>query len=194
MTGAVLCGGESNRMKADKGMLVLSDKTWAQLAVEKLSVLDLSTIISINPSQRTTYETHFKKAQLIVDHPAFADVGGPLLGVLSVHRQFPSQDLLILACDFPKMESIVLHYLHDQFKKSTAYEAMCFKIENQVQPLCAIYTATGLVRIMNLYQQKKLGRNSMMHLLELLQTNYLVPDKSWSPYFKNANSKADLDC
>jgi molybdopterin-guanine dinucleotide biosynthesis protein A len=71
---------------------------------------------------------------------------------------------------------------------------MCFKIENQVQPLCAIYTATGLVRIMNLYQQKKLGRNSMMHLLELLQTNYLVPDKSWSPYFKNANSKADLDC
>ena len=193
MTGVVLCGGESNRMKTDKGMLVLGDKTWAELAAEKLSALDLPTVISINPSQRTTYETHFKKEQLIVDHPTFADVGGPLLGILSVHKQFPSEDLLVLACDFPKMETIVLDFLLNQFKKNLACEAMCFKIEKQVQPLCAIYTATGLARILNIYQQKRLERNSMMYVLEQLQPIYLVPDKSWNPYFKNANSKVDLD-
>ena len=169
------------------------DKTWAQLGADKLLALDLPTVISINPSQRTAYETHFKKEQLIFDHPSFVDVGGPLLGLLSVHQQLPSQDLMVLACDFPKMELIILQHLFDQFKKSIACEAMCFKVENQVQPLCAIYAATGLASILNIYQQKRLDRNSMMYVLEQLQTNYLVPDKSWNSHFKNANSKVDLD-
>ncbi|MES1226406.1 MAG: NTP transferase domain-containing protein, partial [Bacteroidota bacterium] len=39
MIGVILCGGQSVRMGADKGMLRLQTKTWAQIAVDKMAQL-----------------------------------------------------------------------------------------------------------------------------------------------------------
>lgn len=45
---------------------------------------------------------------------------------------------MVLACDFIKMQTIVLEHLITQFKNRNGYEAICFVVENPVQPLCAI--------------------------------------------------------
>ncbi|GGH03134.1 NTP transferase domain-containing protein [Pedobacter zeae] len=49
MLGIVLCGGQSLRMGTDKGLLIHQDKLWAQVAADKLSVLDLLVNFSVNP-------------------------------------------------------------------------------------------------------------------------------------------------
>lgn len=192
MRGVILCGGQSSRMKEDKGLLLFQDKTWAHLALEKLSAINLASIISVNTSQTLTYTSYFKEGQLITDDNDLNDMGGPLVGVLSAHKAFPSEDLLVLACDFPKLDAIILQYLLDQFRKRDIYEAVCFKVDGQIQPLCAIYTATGLAKIVLAYQNKTLRKNSMMYVLEQLRTNYIDVKRDWIPYFQNFNSSQDL--
>ena len=192
MKGVVLCGGESSRMREDKGLLLFLHKTWAQLAEEKLLALDLTPVFSINPSQHTTYGANFKSAQLISDSPELEGTAGPLLGVLSVHLSFPSENLLVLACDMLKMEVIVLLELLHQFKENPTIEAICFKCENQIEPLCGIYSASGLAKLFDMHKRKTLGKNSMMHVLEILDVRYIVVENNWGPYFKNLNSVADL--
>ncbi len=192
MKGVVLCGGHSSRMNDDKGLLLFQGKTWAHLALEKLSALNIATAISVNKNQIPIYTSYFKDDQLITDDNDFIDIGGPLVGVLSSHKVFPTEDLLVLACDFPKIDTAILQYLLDQHR-SDVYEVVCYKVEDQVQPLCAIYTATGLAKILLAYQNKTLRKNSMMHVLEQLRTNYLDVALDWIPYFKNFNAAADLD-
>ena len=192
MKGVILCGGQSSRMKKDKGLLPFKGKTWAQLAEEKLSALDLTPVFSINPSQHTTYRTNFKSAQLISDSPELEGTAGPLLGILSVHLSVPSENLLVLACDMLKMEVVVLRELMHQFKANPTIEAICFKCENQIEPLCAIYSASGLAKLTDMHKRKRLRKNSMMHVLEILDVRYIIAENNWGPYFKNFNSVADL--
>src|SRR6478736_4937710 len=97
MIGVVLCGGKSSRMGMDKGLLKERDKTWSQIAVEKLSSLPLHSVVSINSSQQGSYSVFFFNDQLIIDKELNAK--GPLLGLLSVHSQFINEDMLILGCD-----------------------------------------------------------------------------------------------
>ena len=193
MKGVVLCGGHSSRMKKDKGLLLFRDKTWAQLAEEKLAALDLATIVSINPSQHTSYHIHFKAQQLTTDNAELVGMGGPLLGLMSVHLSLPSENLLALACDMPNMQVKILRELLNQFNETPGIQAICFKHQNKVEPLCAVYTASGLGKIFDIYQKKELKKNSMMYVLELLDAKYLVLKNEEISCFENFNSIADLN-
>ena len=91
-------------MGSDKGTLLLREKTWAQWAGEKLSVASPGFfVISINAAQLKSYQSFFSANQLILDNEQ-VDLRGPLLGLLSVHQQFPDKDLFVLACDLIKMK------------------------------------------------------------------------------------------
>lgn len=51
MTGVVLCGGQSARMKTDKGLITLNRFTWAQSAFNKLTEFKMPVFVSINSGQ-----------------------------------------------------------------------------------------------------------------------------------------------
>src|SRR5688572_17949633 len=104
MLGIILSGGQSSRMGQDKGLLKLEAKTWAQTAIDKLSILNFPVKISVNRSQFSQYAEVFSPADLIEDNETLS-LKGPLLGVLSAHVHYPDEDLFILACDMPLMES-----------------------------------------------------------------------------------------
>src|SRR5688500_7290332 len=104
MLGIILCGGQSSRMGSDKGLLTMNEKTWAQTSIEKLALLNIPVKISINNKQHPAYASEFSSDDLIVDEPSLA-VKGPLLAVLSCHMKHPTEDLFILACDMPLMET-----------------------------------------------------------------------------------------
>jgi len=191
MLGVILCGGQSSRMGDDKGLLLFKNETWARLAYKKVSGVNLQTVLSINSNQFQFYSPIFLKEQLIPDHPGL-DIAGPLLGIISVHCRFPGEDFLVLACDLPNMQSKVLEELLNEYKKNDSDEAVTFRFGDQIEPLCSIYTASGLAKILALHDKKSLVKHSMMHMLETLQTRYLVPQESWRPFFKNMNSHSDL--
>jgi len=191
MLGVILCGGKSTRMGEDKGLLLFKNQTWAQSAHKKVSAIHLQTVLSIDSSQVQNYSSVFLTEQLVPDQPGL-NMAGPLRGIVSVHCRFPGEDFLVLACDLPNMQSKVLEELLNEYKKNDSDEAVTFRFGDQIEPLCSIYTAEGLAKILALHEKKALMKQSMMHVLETIRTKYIVPSERWRPFFKNMNSVSDL--
>ena len=191
MIGVILCGGKSSRMGEDKGLLLLKNEPWAQVACKKVSALNLQTVLSINSRQFQDYSSIFSKEQLVPDTSRL-NLAGPLLGIISVHCRFPADDFLVLACDLPNMQSELLGELLKQYKKNDGYEAIAFRSGKQIEPLCSIYTAKGMAKILASHNNNNLVKHSMMHVLETLLTKYIPLQESWKPFFKNMNSRSDL--
>ena len=192
MLGIILCGGQSSRMGSDKGLLVNEAKTWAQTAIDKLSVLNIPIKLSVNSKQQTDYSKVFETELLIVDHLSLS-IHGPLQGVLSAHLENPKDDLFILACDLPLMEPAILQELLHHYQQDKNYEAYIFTDENEPEPLCGIYTSTGLSKIITMINENKLTKHSMKFTLSQLVV-YSIPLKTEQKiYFRNFNAHAQLN-
>lgn len=191
MLGVVLSGGQSTRMGTDKGLIRLEARNWAQTASEKLTASNLRVVISVNAAQYDTYATIFPADQLVKDKEELL-LKGPLLGVLTVHAAFPDEDLLVLACDMPLMETAVLQQLVDAWQ-TAAQDACVFSNNHQPEPLCAIYRAAALARISAQHAQQPLARFSMKYLLEQLNVLYLPVQPHQAKAFRNFNAHAELN-
>ena len=190
MTGVVLCGGRSTRMATDKGLLEKDGLTWAEAAFKKLSLLKIPAVVSVNKSQVNNYSRIFSCAELIVDDESIP-VKGPLLGLLSVHKNYSREDLLILACDMIEINRGLLNNLVDDYNKAFA-EALVYVTGTKLQPLCGIYAAKGLKKIEDLIKKRQLEKFSMMYVLEILNTKRIEVEEPSLQLFKNYNSEDDL--
>lgn len=180
-----MCGGESKRMQRDKGLLLKNGQTWAALAAQKLANFCPEFVFSINKKQLRHYSKLFNIHTFVFDNP-IVPFKGPLLGVLSVHLQHPQQDLLVLACDLPDIDLCILEkLLAASTEKNEA--VCCIQNSGQIEPLVAIYKATGLARIWHLIQQNQWHKASMLHVLSFLETEYLPVGENEEIYFKNYN-------
>ncbi|GGH06312.1 molybdenum cofactor guanylyltransferase [Pedobacter zeae] len=191
MLGIVLCGGQSLRMGTDKGLLDHQNKIWAQVAAEKLASLNLPVKFSVNPSQQEVYAAYLGKGQLIIDD-TLLDVRGPLLGVLSVHLSNPEEDLFLLACDMLLMEIRLMEKLIKLFKPDDNFESYIFSQDSRQEPLCGIYKAKGLKKIVRLLQTNALARHSMKCVLSNLRICETTLESQDYKYFGNFNSKEDI--
>ena len=177
-------------MGADKGLLLCNDLTWVDTAASKLSALKIPVAVSINKKQEHVYSNFDSVNRFIVDHENIS-VKGPLLGILSVHKEFPNEDLFVLACDMIDIDMMLLQDLMEFYKKCLQ-EAYVYTINNNVEPLCGIYTSKGLNHILDLHHQKKLAKFSMMYVLECVATTYISLGGTSSKFFANYNSAEDL--
>lgn len=191
MTGVVLCGGQSTRMGTDKGLLKSHANTWAEAAVNKLKALSIDIRISVNTKQFTDYLNVFPVEILITDNDSLK-IKGPLCGIISVHIQHPSQDLLVLACDMPLIETEILEELLTYYRLHPDADAFVFTNDSEPEPLCGIYKAKGLTHIHHLYKTDQLPKHSMKNVIESISTFLipLPPDKK--KFFSNFNTHAEL--
>ena len=179
-------------MGVDKGLLKLHSITWAQTALEKMAKkLQLPAVLSVNSNQYNYYSLIFTPDQLIKDIEGLP-IGGPLCGVLSVHFQYPEEDLMALACDMPLMDPTILTQLLTVYSQRSAH-AFVFTNEGNPEPLCAIYTAKGLSIITSLLHANQLTKYSMKYALEHINT-FLIPlTEDQKKYFLNFNTPAELN-
>ena len=178
-------------MGSDKGHLVYHSKSWAQHAYDKLKALDIVVNLSVNRQQQNNYEEGFSPNSLMVDVDLLS-VKGPLLAVLSAHLKYPEEDLFLIACDLPLMETVVLKELVIIYRQKINYEAYVFTNSDEPEPLCGIYTPKGLARILVLLQQEKLARHSMKYMLSQLGVLYIpLPDEQ-KVCFCNFNEHSQL--
>jgi molybdopterin-guanine dinucleotide biosynthesis protein A len=192
MLGVVLCGGQSTRMGTDKGLLKLHANTWAQTAVDKLGELKFPIVISVNKNQLNDYASIFSLQQLITDNDSLK-LHGPLSGVLSVHLKYPSEDLVLLACDMPLMETELIKELLNQYQQLPAYDAFVFTNDGEPEPLCGIYKSNGLAHILQLYQTNQLSKHSMKYMLEHISTHSIPLPDDKKKAFRNFNAHAELN-
>ena len=191
MLGLILCGGQSSRMGIDKGLIMQNNIPWARIAFNKLAEQGLNVVLSINKLQAPHYQPYFLLDHLVEDDETL-QINGPLKGLLSVHQRFPDENILLLACDMPLMYWLVLQNLLDIAKMKNSKDAFVFENDGNPEPLCAIYTATALQKVMALYNDNQLPKHSMKYVLEQVNTfRNPIPDE-WKPYFTNCNSPEDL--
>jgi len=190
MLGIILCGGQSSRMGSDKGLLLVNEKTWAQTAVEKLASLGLAVKLSLNNNQYPAYQSEFSSVELIVDD-ASLHFKGPLLGVISCHLKYPSEDLFILACDMPLMELALLNELYYEYQRQTTAGAFVFTNNGEWEPLCGIYTASALAHILSLLQSGQLIKFSMKNVLDHLNVKSIALRSDQKTAFRNYNSRSE---
>ena len=148
MTGVVLCGGQSLRMGADKGLIKHNDFVWSRHLYNLLASLNMPVVISVNETQLNKYSAIFEKEKLVVDND-FIDIGGPLKGILSVHLKYPEKNLFVLACDMMQMQQEPLMHLINCVNNND--DAFVYRNNEQLEPLCAIYTSKGLRKLYKLY-------------------------------------------
>lgn len=191
MLGVILCGGQSLRMGADKGLMNYDDKIWAQLAADKLSSIDISCVFSINTAQQQIYTTYFGQEKLVIDQPNL-HIHGPLLGVLSAHLLDEEEDLFLLACDLILMDSRLLKLLFHSMEDDS-FDAFIFSKDGQQEPLCGIYKSQGLKKIMNIIRTTGLEKHSMKYILSKLHVYETVLDEKDYRYFTNFNSHSELN-
>jgi molybdenum cofactor guanylyltransferase len=192
MTGVILCGGQSSRMGTDKGLLKLHANTWAQTAVDKLAELQLAVVISVNKNQYDDYVTIFSSQQLIIDNDSL-QIKGPLAGLLSIHLQYPAEDLLLLACDMPLMETDLLKELVTIYNQDATPDAFVYTTDGEPEPLCGIYKSSGLKQIHQLYQSNQLSKHSMKFMLEHINTHFIPLTDDKKKCFRNFNAHAELN-
>ena len=192
MLGIILCGGASTRMGSDKGLLKQEAKTWAQTAFEKLSSLNIPVKFSVNNQQKEEYEKIFSQEDLFVDDQTLS-INGPVLGVLSAHLYNSTEDLFLLACDLPLMDETLLKELFTLSKTNSSYDVFLYTNDDEPEPLCGIYTAKGLKKIMALYADDKLIKHSMKFMLEQLSVCKVALNETQKKAFRNFNAHADLN-
>jgi molybdopterin-guanine dinucleotide biosynthesis protein A len=192
MLGIVLCGGKSSRMRTDKGLLRSETGTWVQSAVDKLEALGLPVQISVNKDQYPDYSSVFPADKLIIDDPSL-QLRGPLYGVLSVYLHHPAEDLFILACDMPLMETFLLEKLLQSYQANPQYDAYIYTNEGEPEPLCGIYRATGLAEILEMYHAQQLSKHSMKFMLDHINTFSIPIPEEHKKFFRNFNAHAELN-
>lgn len=189
--GVILCGGMSSRMGKDKGLILNKEKLWAAQAKELLESLGLPTIVSVRREQLGQYAGTLPNCQLLPDSQEI-EVPGPLRGLLSVHLSYPEKHLMVLACDMPFMKAAAISRLLEEYPKCQG-EALAYRKASGVEPLCGIYGAKGLQKILEWSRKGTLKRFSMHHVLDLLGAAYLEPESSWNTFFLNINTPADIE-
>jgi molybdopterin-guanine dinucleotide biosynthesis protein A len=127
-------------MGRDKGLMLKEGIPWARHMADKLSSFHLPVVFSINALQADAYSAVAPAAALVTDNVA---VPGPLKGLLSVHKQFPGTDLLLLACDMLDMDMPTIDHLIASYSAG-GYEFYAYRESTFFQPLCAVFTAAGL--------------------------------------------------
>lgn len=192
MLGVVLSGGQSSRMGSDKGLLKLTDKTWVQTVIEKIKKFKLPLVISVNRNQHKKYSSLFLPDILVVDDD-YLHMKGPLCGILSVHIKFPEEDLLILACDMPLMETELLQGLLSLYNQHASYDAFIYANDREPEPLCGIYKAKGLASIYRLYKSNQLPKHSMKYMLEHIATHTTALPVDKKKSFRNFNTHTEAN-
>jgi len=103
VTGIILAGGKSSRMGAEKGLQELCAKPLIHYAIEVLSGLCNTIIIS---SSSEAYKS--------LGHKVVADVIpgiGPMGGIYSALQQSKTEENLVLSCDLPFVSQELMSYI-----------------------------------------------------------------------------------
>lgn len=190
MLGIVLCGGQSQRMGADKGMMMHGEKCWAQIAADKLSQLNILVKISVSEQQLSAYSKVFSEIDFIVDGDSLS-IKGPLLGLLSCHVAYPKEDLFVLACDLLLMETSMLATLIDNYRKENS-GSYIFTNNGEAEPLCGIYTSKAISHILDIHKKEKLHKHSMKFLLEQLNVCKIALTGEQKKFFQNFNTPYEI--
>ncbi len=183
LTGVVLCGGESSRMKQDKALIRYDELPQWKKVCNLLQPFCDKVVVSVNEHQWHTWANE-EEGTFITDHPQFAG-NGPLTGLLTVATQKPGRGLFVIAIDYPmlKMENLISLFN----ERTETAEAVCFLNGERMEPLISIIEKEALHK---LTEYHKTGGNSVNRFLQSIHTIKVPADSG--DFLTNINSREEF--
>ena len=183
IAGIVLAGGQSSRFGEPKALAIWQGKTFIEHSIEALKEV-VTDIVVISHPRITNELLH------ILDVPVVEDIelykgSGPLAGLLT-GMEFVDADWYIVApCDTPNVSKEWALELIERANET--YEAIVPLVEEQKQPLLALYHNKVKEKIEQLLKEEK---RSMQGLLSQCNVQYVTIEEALD-VFLNVNTKEE---
>lgn len=146
ITGIILAGGKSSRMKHEKAFLKLGAKTIIEELISRLKKNFCKLIIIANDT-RKYMEFGLEMASDILPEK------GPLGGIYTALVKSDSFYNFVFACDMPFINQDLIRYM---LKECRGYDITIADYNGRLQPLCAIYSKNCIEPI-----KKQLEKNEL---------------------------------
>jgi molybdenum cofactor guanylyltransferase len=180
LRGLVLAGGESRRMRRDKGAIDYHGVPQAQWSHDLLAPFCAGVLVSVREAQRS--QAPYRDLPLIVDREAGQ---GPAAGLLAAWALHPEAAWLVLAADMPHVSPEVLRALvagRDPGRLATTFRHG----DGTLEPLCAVWEPTAARPLAMAVAD---GRSSLRRLLETSDVRVLKAPHG--PALVSVNSPED---
>lgn len=176
-TLAILAGGKSSRMNYNnKAFLDYNGKAFIEHIIEAGKNFKEIIIVANNTEIYSKY-----KLKIVED---IYKEQGPLGGIYSALLNSKYDKVLCVACDMPLIRNNTLNKLG---KLDLEYEVLIPKIENRLQPLCAIYSKN----IINKIETSLINNENKLQKL-IMELDYkIIEDELNSIDFININTPND---
>ncbi|MFO7773328.1 MAG: molybdenum cofactor guanylyltransferase [Dehalococcoidia bacterium] len=188
ITSIILAGGRSLRLGQNKALQAIDGKSLIQWVVDRLSILSTEIIIATAHGEEIPCSSTVK-----ITTAADIYVGkGPLGGIHSGLTASSSPRSIVVSCDTPFVSVGLLEYMT---QICPAFDIVVPRIQDKIEPLCALYSRKCLAPIQELLEQDE---RQIRKLFSMVKVKYVEEDEvnSFDPEhlsFFNINSQADLD-
>lgn len=184
VTGIILAGGKSRRMGTDKGLVYFHGKPLVQYPIDLLSLCCNRLLISSNNPEYKRFGF-----DVITDD---IEGAGPMAGIASCLKVSGTELNLVLSCDMPLVEVVVLKTLLENSQRNTFVVPL--DKEGRAEPLCALYSDKSLPIMESLLGKRNFR---MTELFRHGSVNYINPGdypvKYNEKWFANFNTLDDLE-
>ena len=180
ITGIILAGGKSSRMGTEKGLILYKNKPFVEHIIEAMSPL-VDNIIII--SNNKAYESFgFKCYEDLIKNT------GPLAGIYTGLRYSKTKNNLIVSCDVPLINTVILQKLTDQ--KNDTSEVIQLQCQGENMPLIALYK-----KCCEMIFLKELVKNQrkVQKALKKCNVKTIIIDETLKKVATNINTQKDLE-
>ena len=180
--GYILAGGKSSRMGSDKGLLIFNGKPIVQMIIEQLELAVNKTIIVSNNAD-------YEKFGLEVI-PDLIQGKGPAAGIHAALSHTDSEQIFIVSCDMPYINTKAIQYMIEQ---PTHSEIKLPLHHGKIEPLFGVYSKNCLPLWQQLIEQGKIKLQEMVTHFSLLKINVGDNGELFNvSLFLNINDKNDF--
>jgi molybdopterin-guanine dinucleotide biosynthesis protein A len=184
MTGIILAGGKSRRMKKNKVLLQIDKKLVIESIVEKLKIVFDDVFIIGNLS----LDCRFSGVRLVKD---MVSEKGPLGGIYTGLSVSQSKYNFICGCDMPFLNINLIQYM---VRKKTDYNVVIPKYGDCFEPLHAVYSKSIIPVIKEKIEQ---GPYSIQSIFPKVKVKYITEKEmekfgNWRKFFFNINTPSQL--
>ena len=187
MTSIVLAGGKSLRLGRNKSLATVSGKSLIQWVIDRLATISNEIIIATARGEEIPYSSNVSLKTVADIHPG----KGPLAGICSGLIASSSPRAIVVSCDTPFLSVGLLEYMT---QTCPGADIVVPRMEEKVEPLCAVYSKDCVNPIRELLEQNLL---KIIELYPRVTVRYIEEaeidrfDPEHLSFF-NINSQSDL--
>ncbi len=188
INGIVLAGGKGLRLRRNKALEAVGDKSLLERVISTLNLFQGDIIIVTSREQSLPHSIDFPKLRIVADaYPGKGALGGIYTGLMASG----SPHNIVVACDMPFLNHDLLDYM---VQLAPDYDVVVPRLGKMVEPLHAVYSRNCLTAIESLLKQNSL---SITRLFSLVRARYVEAEEidRFDPRhlsFFNINTEADL--